>query len=446
MSKKETELQLALRPYVTAGVAIVGASVIAATPITAAAPDIQHRAVTLSAAVQTLDLPSPADITPFAAALADSSFVNPITRWAEVFELTASNLTELFQNAAAEPFPVLRQIIENQMSYGELIGTSLLTVVQNIINTVTIYVPDYLEEARAEFEAGDIMGVGNVMSRATLTVASSLFPMLNFFSIPNQMVGNLSSVLELLTFKSFRDVGLVGQVGMGYVSLVQGFVSQGAARIGQNLYDAIQDGDLVKLASTIINAPADIVSAILNGSYVPPNRPGRPGSWTSGLFSPDRMYAPLHAFLIDIPRAIAAAIAPPVAAPRETPAPRTAPEPEALTAAPEGEGAEEVSNEVAATVEADEDTAAAPVLDADETVIDTADWESTEETTLDDVVADSDESVDDDAADDLTDPADTIGDDAEETTGTPDATDPASSDTGTDTSGDAGAEGGTGSE
>lgn len=205
--------------------------------------------------------------------------------------MTASNLTELFQNAAAEPFPVLRQIIENQMSYGELIGTSLLTVVQNIINTVTIYVPDYLEEARAEFEAGDIMGVGNVMSRATLTVASSLFPMLNFFSIPNQMVGNLSSVLELLTFKSFRDVGLVGQVGMGYVSLVQGFVSQGAARIGQNLYDAIQDGDLVKLASTIINAPADIVSAILNGSYVPPNRPGRPGSWTSGLFSPDRMYA-----------------------------------------------------------------------------------------------------------------------------------------------------------
>ncbi|OMC37813.1 hypothetical protein A5740_04180 [Mycobacterium sp. GA-1841] len=297
----------------TAGVAIVGAGVIAATPITAAAPEIQNRAVTLSAAVQNVDLPSPVDVSPFATTLAGSSFVDPIARWAEVLELTSTNLTQLFQNALADPAPVLRQIIANQTGYAELVGESLSTIVQNIINTVTIYIPEYLEEARAEFEAGDIMGVGNVMSRATLTVASSLFPMLNLLSIPDQMIGNLSSVLNLLTFKSFRDVGLVGQVGMGYVSLVQGYVSAGAARIGQNLYDAIQDGDLVKFASTIINAPADTVSSILNGSYVPPNRPGRPGSWTAGLFSPDRMYAPLHSFLIDIPKAIAAAITPPAA-------------------------------------------------------------------------------------------------------------------------------------
>lgn len=304
-------MQLALRPYVTAGVAIVGASIIAATPVTAAAPEIQNRVVALSAAVQTLDLPSPSTAGPFATPLAESSFVDPIARWAEVFELTSTNLTQLFQNALADPAPVLRQIIANQTGYAELVGESLTTIVQNIINTVTIYIPDYLEEARAEFEAGDIMGVGNVMSRATLTIASSLFPMLNLLSIPDQMVGNLSSVLNLLTFKSFRDVGLLGQVGMGYVSLIQGYVSAGAARIGQNLYDAVQDGDLVKFASTIINAPADTVSSILNGSYVPPNRPGRPGSWTAGLFSPDRMYAPLHAFLVDIPKAIAAAITPP---------------------------------------------------------------------------------------------------------------------------------------
>lgn len=316
-------MQLALRPYVTAGVAIVGAGVIAATPITAAAPEIQNRAVTLSAAVQNLDLPSPADAGPFAAILgeanpfatplAESSFVDPIARWAEVLELTSTNLTKLVQNALADPAPVLRQIIANQTGYAELVGESLSTVVQNIINTVTIYIPDYLEEARAEFEAGDIMGVGNVMSRATLTVASSLFPMLNLLSIPNQMVGNLSSVLNLLSYKSFIDVGLVGQVGMGYVSLIQGYVSAGAARIGQDLYDAIQDGDMVKFASTIINAPADTVSSILNGSYVPPRRPGAPGSWTAGLFSPDRGYAPLRAFLIDIPKAIAAAITPPAA-------------------------------------------------------------------------------------------------------------------------------------
>ncbi|MEW2481868.1 hypothetical protein AB0876_19960 [Mycobacterium sp. NPDC049093] len=316
-------MHLALRPYVTAGVAIVGAGIIAATPITAAAPEIQNRAVTLSAAVQTLDLPSPADASPFAAILGDanpfaaplaeSSLVDPIGRWAEVFELTSSNLTKLFQNALAEPAPVLRQIIANQTGYAELVGESLSTTVQNLINAATIYIPEYLEEARLKFEAGDIMGVGNVMSRATLTIASTLFPMLNLLSIPNQMVGNLSSVLNLLSYKSFIDVGLVGQVGMGYVSLIQGYVSAGAARIGQDLYDAVKTGDMVKFASTIINAPADTVSSILNGSYVPPRRPGAPGSWTAGLFSPDRGYAPLRAILIDVPKAIAAAITPPAA-------------------------------------------------------------------------------------------------------------------------------------
>ncbi|MEX3654941.1 hypothetical protein ABFW14_13655 [Mycolicibacterium fortuitum] len=303
-------MQLALRPYVTAGVAIVGAGIIAATPITAAAPEIQNRAVTLSAAVQTLDLPSPADASPFVAAPAESSFVDPIARWAEVFELTSTNLTKLFQNALADPAPVLRQIIANQTGYAELVGESLSTTVQNLINAATIYIPEYLEEARLKFEAGDIMGVGNVMSRATLTIASTLFPMLNLLSIPDQMVGNLSSVLEELTFKSFIDVGLLGQVGMGFVTVVQGYVQFGAARIGQDLYDAVKTGDMVKLVSTIINAPADTVSSILNGSYVPPRRPGAPGTWTSGLFSPDRTYAPLRSFLVDIPKAIAAAITP----------------------------------------------------------------------------------------------------------------------------------------
>lgn len=306
-------MQLALRPYVTAGVAIVGAGIIAATPITAAAPEIQNRAVTLSAAVQTLDLPSPADASPFASTLAESSFVDPIARWGEVFELSTTNLTKLFQAALAEPAPVLRQIIANQTGYAELVGESMSTTVQNLINAATIYIPEYLEEARLKFEAGDMMGVGNVMSRATLTIASTLFPMLNLLSIPKQMVGNLSNVLNLLSYKSFIDVGLVGQVGMGYVSLIQGYVSAGAARIGQDLYDAVKTGDMVKFASTIINAPADTVSSILNGSYVPPRRPGAPGSWTAGLFSPDRMYAPLRAILIDVPKAIAAAITPPAA-------------------------------------------------------------------------------------------------------------------------------------
>lgn len=361
-------MQLALRPYVTAGVAIVGAGIIAATPITAAAPEIQNRAVTLSAAVQTLDLPSPADASPFGSALAESSFVDPVARWGEVFELSATNLTKLFQTALAEPAPVLRQIIANQTGYAELVGESMSTTVQNLINAATIYIPEYLEEARLKFEAGDIMGVGNVMSRATLTIASTLFPMLNLLSIPKQMVGNLSNVLNLLSYKSFIDVGLVGQVGMGYVSLIQGYVSAGAARIGQDLYDAVKTGDMVKFASTIINAPADTVSSILNGSYVPPRRPGAPGSWTAGLFSPDRTYAPLRAILIDVPKAIAAAITPPAA-------PSTARLVAGTTSETTGSEVAGTDNALPAITEADEATgdSASPLAEKSESQLSPAD-------------------------------------------------------------------------
>lgn len=307
-------MRLALRPYVTAGVAIVGAGVIAATPITATAPEIQNRAVTLSAAVQNLDLPSPVDVTPYAAVLDGSSFVNPVARWAEVIALTVTRVNELANAVMADPAPVLRQIIANQTGYAELIGTSLSTTVQNAINLVSIYMPDYLEEIRAQLEAGDISTAGNTLGNSLITIGSTFFPMLDLLKIPNEIVGNLSAVLDEFAPKSFRDLGLVGLAGMGTLYAAVGYVKSGMTPIVKNLYDAVQTGDMVKLVSTIINVPADTVSSILNGSYVPPNRPGRPGYWTDGLLTAGA-WAPLHSVLVDIPKAIAAVIAPPAASP-----------------------------------------------------------------------------------------------------------------------------------
>lgn len=315
-------MQLALRPYVTAGVAIVGASIIAATPITAAAPEIQNRAVTLSAAVQTLDLPSPADASPFAAILGDanpfatplaeSSFVDPIARWAEVFALTADNAVALANAAMADPFPILRQIIANQTGYAELIGTALSTTVQNIINLATVTLPEIAKQVEAKFAAGDIMGAGTILGNAVVSVMGTMFPLLDIMKVPNQIVGNVSAVLDAMTYKSFTSLGLIGQAGMGIVNAVGSYVKFGAARIGQDLYDAVQTGDMTKFVSTIINIPAETVNSFLNGSYVPPRRPGAPGTWTTGLLSV-KPWAPLHGFLVDLPKAIAAAITPPAA-------------------------------------------------------------------------------------------------------------------------------------
>jgi hypothetical protein len=58
-ASKETILQLALRPYATAGVAVLGAGLIYVTPATA--PRIEQRAVDLAAAEDIIDLVNPID-------------------------------------------------------------------------------------------------------------------------------------------------------------------------------------------------------------------------------------------------------------------------------------------------------------------------------------------------------------------------------------------------
>src|SRR6202012_2828336 len=58
-SSKEMIMQLALRPYATAGVAVLGAGLIYVTPTTA--PHIEQRPVELAAAEDIMDLVNPID-------------------------------------------------------------------------------------------------------------------------------------------------------------------------------------------------------------------------------------------------------------------------------------------------------------------------------------------------------------------------------------------------
>lgn len=85
-------MQQTLRPYVTAGVAIVGASLIAATPVLAPAPEI--------GAVRDV-------------ALAASS------AWDAVFNTASQNLTQLINNVNLAPGVAFQQFIANQNDYAQ---------------------------------------------------------------------------------------------------------------------------------------------------------------------------------------------------------------------------------------------------------------------------------------------------------------------------------------
>ncbi len=81
-------MNAAVRPYATAGVALVGASVIAISPLAPPMPDAH--ALQRSVSSVSVEL---------------SAAINPIENWVQVFQKSAANLGALGQQFAADPAP-----------------------------------------------------------------------------------------------------------------------------------------------------------------------------------------------------------------------------------------------------------------------------------------------------------------------------------------------------
>jgi hypothetical protein len=129
-------MQLALRPYATAGVALVGVSVIAVSPVAVpptAVEQIRESAVELSA------------------------LANPIDAFRPVFEATVADLQQLGQVIGADPTPILAQIIQNQINGVGNIGAALEAQIG-----VVPQLPQLLGHAVASQlgTLGDLAGVG----------------------------------------------------------------------------------------------------------------------------------------------------------------------------------------------------------------------------------------------------------------------------------------------
>ncbi|WP_458318927.1 hypothetical protein [Mycolicibacterium brisbanense] len=97
----------------TAGVALVGAGVIAVTPVAAPPPAIQTHAVQLSAAID-----------------------NPVDVFTPVFDQAVAALQTAIQDEIANPLPVARAILAKATADGKTLGdiaTALTPVIQNMV-------------------------------------------------------------------------------------------------------------------------------------------------------------------------------------------------------------------------------------------------------------------------------------------------------------------------
>jgi hypothetical protein len=224
-------MQGALRPYVTASVALLGSSLIAVTPV--AANDIQRRAVQLSA----VDFPL---ITP-----------------EELLTDTTDNLSALQAQWAVDPFPVLTQMMVNQAEYAQDLTTALQGAGSALENTLQ-GLPAVLQTAFTDFTSGDIFNavVGpeqyliNGVVGAGLPLAEGISPILQGITTNLSNVGHDELPL-LLVVLSLLYAPNAATVAFGAV--------------GDNIANDLGDGNLTGLSNDLANGLSTVLGAFLNG-------------------------------------------------------------------------------------------------------------------------------------------------------------------------------------
>src|SRR6478672_5328901 len=230
----------AVRPYLNAGVALVGASVIAVAPLAPAPPHIS--------------LPSVRSVD-----VALTAAVNPIEAYLDLIQHTVGNLSNLGQTLLANPAPILQQILKNQFATATDLLAALSQSGSQLVNGIVTTVPQQVEEALANLAAGNIVGVGqNVVNLITQPV---LLPFLTLLSgiqpLIEKPIANLLAVTQQFTT-------IVALSGIGVLEPVVSTINATAQAI-QNVVDAGLSLNPVGLVSSIVAVPAIMADGFLNG-------------------------------------------------------------------------------------------------------------------------------------------------------------------------------------
>lgn len=214
---------LSARSLLIAGMAAVGAGAIAIAPVQPISQDL--------AAL-------PQQVNSLAVGLAAS--IDPITPWINTLQLAGENIVELFDFWASDPFPIIQQVVGNQFTYlSELpdIGLILNQVVGNIGNAIRA--PFAVDTSTLNEEHDSIW----TLLPALVTIPENLQPILDFTT----------------TFLSGALIGIAGPVLAPLVQLGDSLSSIVGNLVG---------GDLVAALNDLINIPANVVNAVLNGGQI----------------------------------------------------------------------------------------------------------------------------------------------------------------------------------
>lgn len=277
-------METAVRSYLTAGVALAGAGVIAVSPVMPTSTDIQLPAVSTSSAAVTL-----------------SALTNPVDAWAQTLSNASANLQSLGEQLLASDFPILRTVISNQIGNATVVGNTLQTYADSLATTLQ-GLPDALQAASDLISQGEITAAVDGLTLSLLPAILGLLDVTNnTWSAVNTTAQNFVNVIKEVP-------NVVTSVALPAAFPILSVVN-GLAATAEEVVKAVNAGDTEGAASALINAPATLTDAFLNGKgtilgIIP----------VAGLLSPSSPLGALGsgpiASLLDLPKTIAGVLDP----------------------------------------------------------------------------------------------------------------------------------------
>jgi hypothetical protein len=174
-------MEVAARSYLAADVAVVGASVIAVSPVVPK-PDVQIPIPHVSASVELAALENPREVI------------------AKLVQQSIDNAGALGGKVLADPLPILQQIFTNQMGNASSLAGALGTFIANTTTAITQDVPQQLQLAQEAFEQGHITdGLNDLVGAVLLPILGSGLSNLEVFQdIFNVIRNPVQNVLNII--------------------------------------------------------------------------------------------------------------------------------------------------------------------------------------------------------------------------------------------------------
>jgi hypothetical protein len=274
-------MQAAVRSYTTMGVALVGASVVAVSPMAPPLPHVHLPAVNVSSVAVEL-----------------SALSNPITQWAQLVQTALSNIGPLGQTVNANPAPILGQVVTNQVASAQVLAQVAQTFGEAFVGELG-NTPGELQAAFQQIASGDVVGgVTSVYNAAAGPLLDALYSLYGtpigdeLTTVLQQPAANLSAAVNVLTTTNNLLPLLLTPLNIGQN------LTDVVGPTAQALVDAVKQGDPAAFANALIGLAPALVGAIINGD------PLTQASQGTGLLGPEGPLAAIQTLAQQVAKAI----------------------------------------------------------------------------------------------------------------------------------------------